>query len=336
MNYKQSKEILKEVKKAKKILVNCHRGPDPDSIGSALGLFAALKNLGKEVEIVCPSKEFPQTTSFLDNFNKIKYPTDFTKFDFSKFDLFVTLDSSSWEMVSGLKGSTPPKLPIVVIDHHKTNTSYGKINLVDDKVTSTGELLYLVLEDWGLEMDESIATPLLTGIIGDTGAFRYVGTGAKTFKIASKLMDLGADKDEIVFHIYHSVSEALLRFWGEVILKMQIDKEHRFTWTAIPYEKYLEMGSLMSGRESAAGLFGEVIEGTDFGVIMVEQEKNRLSVSMRSRTGFDTSKIAVELGGGGHVFASGAKIEGLPFENAVNQVLEVARKYAKQSIKKDN
>ena len=330
MNYKESKLILDEVKKAKRILLNCHKGPDPDSIGSSLGLFAVLKGLGKQVEIICPSNEIPKEASFLENFGEIKYPIDFSTFDFSKFDLFITLDSSSWEMVTGVKGFKPPKgLLTVVIDHHKTNARYGKINLIGDRITSTGEILYQIFKDWGIEIGENVATPLLTGMIGDTGAFRYPGTGAKTLRAASELMDLGADKDKIVFQIYHSVDLSFLRFWKEVLQRLKVDKKYHFAWASIPYEKYTELGNLMQGKESSASNFSQIVKGTDFGIVMVEQEKGKLSLSLRSRTGFDTSKIALELGGGGHVYASGAKVEGLPYKEAVRKVLEVARRYAK-------
>jgi len=103
MNYKESKEILAEIKKAETILLNCHRGPDPDSIGSALALYGALKKLGKKVVIICPSDELPRNMKFLKNYGKILKGVDFAKFDFSKFDLFIVLDSSSWGMVSDLR-----------------------------------------------------------------------------------------------------------------------------------------------------------------------------------------------------------------------------------------
>lgn len=330
MNYKESKIILEEIKKAKRILVNCHRGPDPDSVGSSLALYGVLEKLGKRVEIVCPSNEIPENTAFLKNFKKVQKNVNFSRFDFSKFDLFITLDSSSWEMVTDLKDFMPPNIPVVVIDHHKTNTRYGRINLVDDKVTSTGELIYLVIEDWGLDINKDIATALMTGIVGDTGAFRFPGSTRKTFEVAGTLMSEGADKDKIIFHIYHSISFDVIKFWGEAINKVKVDSEHRFVWSAVPYEKFVELGGEKISRESSASLFAQIVDGTDFGFVMVEQEKNALSVSFRSRTGVDTSSIAAELGGGGHIYASGAKVEGLPFDKAVEKVLQVARKYSRK------
>ena len=185
------------------------------------------------------------------------------------------------------------------------------------------------MEDWGAEINKDIATSLLTGIIGDTGVFRYPGTGASTLKVAGKLMEKGANKDEIVFNVYQSTDFELIKFWGELLRNAKIDKDCKFVWSAIPYEIYKKLDNLRVGRESSASLFAQIVDGTDFGFIAVEQEPQHLYISFRSRTGLDTSKIAVELGGGGHIYASGADIKGLSFKEAINKLLEVARKYAR-------
>lgn len=329
MNYQQSKQILEEIKKAKRILLNCHRNPDPDSIGSALALYRVLVDMGKDVKVVCPTDIADKKLVFLENFDKIE-KIDFSTFDFSQYDLFIALDSSSWDMVSNIPEMKPPSLPIVVIDHHKTNTLYGIVNLVDDSITSTGELLFRVLEDNEVKLDKVIGASLLTGIIGDTGVFRYPRVGADTLETASKLIRLGADKDLIVSELYGTAEMDLLKFWGEILAKMELDQSGKFVWSAISYEKYKELGSSKIGRESASSMFAQIVKGTEFGIIMTEQEPQVLSMSLRSRTGFDTSKIATALGGGGHIYASGAKVVGLPFDEAVEKVLQVARKFAKE------
>ena len=333
MNYPESKKILAEIKKAKRILLGCHRGPDPDSIGSVLAMYEVLKGLDKNVMVVCSSEELSDRVSFLSSYSKIKKGVDFSKFDYSKFDLFITLDSSSWGMVTGDKEIAIPGIPLAVIDHHRTNPRYGTINLVDVNSTSVGEILYRVFQDWGVNLDKVIATDLLTGIIGDTGAFRFPGSTEKTFKIAGRLMELGADKDNIIFNIYRSSSFNLIKFYGEVLSGLNFDSKGKFVWAAVPYDKYKKFGKPSSAKESTASLFAQVVEGTDFGLIAVETEKDTLAVSFRSRTGFDTSEIATALGGGGHVYASACTIEGLPFDEAVKKVLTVARKYAKKGKK---
>ena len=160
MQYKQSQNILDEIKKVNKVVLNCHRSPDPDSIGSALALREVLLGMGKKVEVICPSKDLFQNVDYLFGFDEIKKEVDFSEFDFSKFDLLITLDSSSWDMVSNSKEDSIPDMKIIAIDHHVTNTNYAEINLVDDKVTSVGQLLYMLFEDWGVEINKSIATSI--------------------------------------------------------------------------------------------------------------------------------------------------------------------------------
>lgn len=328
MFYDKSGKILKEVKGAQKILVNCHRSPDPDSIGSALALYTILKKLKKDVEIVCPGK-VPKDLSFFKDYKEIK-SIDFSKFDFNTYDLFICLDSSSPSMVTGDKSVSLPEMPIVVIDHHATNTRFGKINLIDLDISSCAELMYRIIKDWDIDLNKRAAHYLLAGIIGDTGAFRYTGASPGTFKVAGDLIKLGADKDEIIFNLYNSYDFNLIQFWGEVLKRMHMEKDENFIWSAVSYEIYKKYSMPDFAKETSAGLFAQVVDGTDFGIIMVEQDEKTLSLSLRSRTGIDVSKIAAELGGGGHIYAAGAKIEGMPFDEAVKEALKVAKKYAKK------
>lgn len=329
MNYKESKKILEEIKKAKKILVNCHRGPDSDSVGSALALTKVLKSMGKEVKIICPS-EVPEDLHFLEGSGEIAR-VDFSSFNFSEYDLFLAIDSSNYSLVTGSKESVPPKgLPMIVMDHHYSNDGFGDINLVDSEATSTGELLFKVFKDWGAEITSESAESLLTGIIGDTGSFQYQNVGAGTLEIAAELIKKGADKDKIIYQIYRNISFSEVKIWGKIIENMQIDKEHHFVWSVVPVTIYKDYVGSDNIKEDAANLFFPIVAGTDFGVIMEERENDILSVSFRSRSGFDVSKVASELGGGGHKAASGARIEGIPYDEAVERVLSAARKYAKK------
>ncbi|MGA3291882.1 MAG: bifunctional oligoribonuclease/PAP phosphatase NrnA [Candidatus Microgenomates bacterium] len=327
MNYKLSTKILEEIKKADKILVNCHRGPDSDSVGSALALKSVLEAMGKEVLVICPS-DIPSDLTFLLGSDSIKR-VNFSSFDFSKQDLFLAIDSSNYAMVTGLKDSNKPSIKTIVMDHHFSNDKFGKINLIDAKITSTGELLFRVFEDWKIKIDKDVAECLLTGIIGDTGSFQYQNVGQETLRVAATLMEKGADKDKIIYNIYRNIDFKEVKMWGKFIESMMI--EDNFVWAAISLATYKDFGEYPYAKEDVANLFFPIVKGTDFGIVMVETNENVLSVSFRSRSGYDVSKIAEEVGGGGHKAASGARIEGLPFQNAVNKVLTAARKYAKKA-----
>ena len=329
MNYPLSKEILEEITKANKILVNCHRSPDADSAGSALALYEVLVSFAKDVKVICPDK-LPGDLKFLPFSEKVE-KIDFEKFDFTPYDLFIVLDSGNVAMVTKKRDMPLPKIKKIVIDHHRTNESFGDINLVDENISSTAELLYCLFEDWGVSINKTIAQNLLAGIMADTGVFQYSLVTSRTLAIAQKLIEIGANKEEIILNVFRSFPFKKVKFWGEILKRMEWDKEHKFVWAAVPHEIYKKFGGAASAKESAATLFGPVVADTDFGMIMVEEEKGVLSISLRGRTGFDVSKVAEKLGGGGHLSAAGAKIYQKDFDAAVIKVLEVARRLVNEN-----
>jgi phosphoesterase RecJ-like protein len=335
MNYKKSKDILRKVSKAKRILVNCHRGPDPDSVGSALAMSYVLKKMKKDVNILCPSEKIYDELSFLRDYTSIKKKVDFRQVDFSDYDLFLVLDSSDWSMVTPDIKILKAEIDIVVIDHHHTNTLFGALNLVDERRSSTSELVYMLFEDWRVKIGKDVATALLTGIMGDTGVFKYPNTSYQTFSISCKLMQAGAQKNLIIENLYRSYDFRLIKFWAEALERAEEDKENRFVYSMIPFEIFEKWGRPENAKELTADLFTQSIEKTDFGFVALEKQKNKVSVSLRARGDFDTSLIAEELGGGGHKAASGATVEGLPFDLAAEKILKVARKFAKKSPEKN-
>lgn len=326
MIYQQSLEILGKVKVARKILVNCHQRPDVDSISSALSMCQVLERLGKKPRVICPDEILPEL-DFLACFEKFE-KVDFRTFPFAKHDLFIILDSASPEVVMGDRKLTLPKIPKIVIDHHITNKKFGEINLIDASRSSATELLCLLFADWRIEIDKDLATSLLTGILGDTGAFEYHNTTPRTLQIAAELMEKGADKDEILLKIFRSKQMNLLKFWAEVLCDLKVDESGKFTWCAIPHKVYEELGKPQTARESASSLFTRMVEGTEFGIVMLEEAPGELRASFRARsTDFDVSRIAQALGGGGHAGAAGVTVVNGSFEDLVKKVVETARRF---------
>lgn len=332
MNYKESKQILEEIKKVKKILLNCHRGPDPDGIGSTLAMRLVLRNMSKEVDVICPSSPISKQASYLAGYSEIKLGVDFSNYDFSKYGLFITLDTPNISLMMGKDEGKMPDIKTIVIDHHHLSTLPGDIRLVDEDATSVGEMLYDIFEDWDTSLNKDIAECLLTSIIGDTGAFAYPNVTPKTLSVASKLMGWGADKNMIADRIYRSEDFEMLKFWSVILSKMEIDRDHKFIYSFMSHDEYKKFSHLDDAKAKAASLFAPIVEGTNFGFIGIEEKPKYMTVSFRSRTDFDTSAIAKELGGGGHKVASATKIEGLLFEDASIKVLEIARKYAKKNL----
>lgn len=328
MHYELSTKILKEVKKAKRILLNCHRGPDPDGIGSVLAMRLVLLQMSKEVEVICPSLPISKQTDYLEGYSEIKLGIDFEKFKFFKYDLFITLDTPNISLMVGDKKGKSPDIKTIIIDHHHLSTLSGFIKLVDERATSVGEMLFDIFEDWGVNINEEIAECLLTSIVGDTGNLAYPNVTSKTLTITSRLVELGADKNLIGNKIYRDENFDMLKFWSVILSKMEIDKDHEFVYSFVPHGEYKKYGSLDDAKAKAASLFTPIVEGTDFGFIGIEERPKYMTVSFRGRTDFDTSAVAKELGGGGHKAAAAATISGLAFKDAVEKVLETARKVA--------
>ena len=326
MNYPESSQILQLIKQSSKILVNCHSRPDADSVGSTLAMSKFLEKQNKEVLVICPD-ELPPSLEFLKNsynlnFKKIRY----ADFDFTDWDMFICLDSADWKRVSGDSGFAKPDLPTVVIDHHKTNTKYGKINLIDPDIAATGQLLYKLFSDFEFnDFNKSIATGMLTAIFGDTGALRFPEADEDTFKAALHLIKL-ADKNEIIFNLYQKYELQSVELWGEIMKNMQINPEYRYIWSEVDKDTFKRYGSPKGSKSEIEDIFFQSIKGTDFGMTIVEESEGYVGVSLRSRTGFDVSSIAAKLDGGGHRWAAAGRVHGKSLSKAVQYIHEITQK----------
>lgn len=319
-NYSSSKSILEEIKKAKNILINIHRNPDLDSIGSATALYQALTRvLKKRVTLVCPH-EIPENFKFLEGSDEVKV-INYSSFDFSPYDLFLIADSGSYDVVTGDMKITLPDIKKIIIDHHQTNNwkDYTSI-ILDIGSSSTAEIVYQILLDWELTINSGIATSIFAGIAGDTVFFKYEKNAKKTFRIATELLNLGADKDRLVEHSFDSFDFGLIKLIGKFLTNMQ--KGEGFVYSILDNETYIKFGKQRGAREIVANLFARSIKGFDFGIMAIEYEKDKFAVSFRSKKDTDVSEIAKRFGGGGHKNAAGATING-NIDQVIKKIKEI-------------
>lgn len=310
-NYLQSEEILSEIKKSNNILINVHRNPDLDSLGSATALYQALIKIEKKVTLVCPH-EIPENFKFLKDADSVQ------TIDFKNLsgDLFLILDSGSYDIVTGDKEIKLPNIKKIIIDHHRTNNwDDYLVRLLDVEASSTAEVIYQLLLDWGVLIDPEIATSIFSGIASDTVFFKYEKNAKKTFRIATELLDLGADKDKIVEWSFDSFDFGLIQMIGEFLIKMK--KSDGYIYSILDNETFNKFGKQRGAREIVANLFARSIKGFDCGAMVVEYEKDKFAVSFRSKKDTDVSVVAKKLGGGGHKNAAGATIYG-----NIDQIIE--------------
>lgn len=333
MNYSLSTAILNEIKKSKKILINCHYNPDPDSVSSALSLYQLIKSFQIEVEVVCPNSRLPSKLAFLNGFDEIKLNIDFENFDFDHYDLVLLVDSANSKVVSGKLNSTFLERinNLIVIDHHASNNINANIKLMDNDASSVTEIIYRFFEDNNLEIIPETATKMLTGIYGDTSMLTLPSATEQTYDVINKLIHLKANKEAVVMYLSKSEKLEMYKFWSFALSRINVDVENRFTYVFIPFEEYLPFLKLENAKSKIASLFSNGIIDTDFGIVGVEKEKGVLDISLRARTNYDTSVIAKALGGGGHKAMSAVLMEEVEFNSAVEKVLEVCRKYANKN-----
>ena len=327
MNYKNSPLILKTVKKAKNILINIHPHPDLDSVSSALAFKKIIEQIDSKKKVLIVSPEaIKEDFSFLgEEVGKIKV-IDFSSFDFSSFDLFLILDASSEDRVTGSKKIfLPKKIKKIVIDHHLDNRIEGDIKLIEDKACATCEILFKLFLDWRIKIDRHLATLILAGITGDTVFFRYFSDVKNQWRIVEHLLNLDADFN-LIRKNYFSYSLPFLQFLGEFLRRLKIEKikNKKFVWAAMSFEEYQKFGLPATGQSFVADLFLAAIKEADFGFLILEKEKNKLSISFRSKPEINVAAIAQKLGGGGHRNAAGATVEG-EFEKMVGEIFKVVK-----------
>lgn len=310
MYYSQSQKILEEIKNANNILVNVHRKPDLDSVGSATALYQALIKIGKKVTIVCPHK-IPEEFKFFVGAKEVK-TIDFSRFDFTPYDLFLVVDSGSYDIATGSKEVKLPNIKTIVIDHHRTNLFKDVEIKLYDEIAATCEIIYKMFIDWKIKIDSDIATSLFSGIAGDTVFFKYSIDTESTFKMASELLEKGADKNLLVDQVFDSFEFDIVRLIGECLTRMEKSSSNAgdFVFSLLDYKTFEKYGKPKAARELVANLFARSIKGYNFGMIIFEEEPDKFSISFRSKSDTDVSKIAKKLGGGGHKNAAGAKVKG--------------------------
>ena len=183
-------DIKEEIKKAKKTVILTHESPDGDAIGSSMAVYLALKNNNKDVDVIIP--EMPRTFDFLPRVNEVKKESDV-----EKYDLAIALDCADLKRLNGFATYFENARKTIVIDHHSINTMFGQYNYVDPVAPACAQILFGILEYFGVEITKEIGTCLITGIITDTGGFKYSNVTADTFEFAANMLEKA-----LIFLIY--------------------------------------------------------------------------------------------------------------------------------------
>ena len=182
-------EIIKEIKQAGTIVILTHETPDGDAIGSSLAMRLMLEELGKKADVIIP--EYSRMYQFLPGADKIQKDSEI-----QKYDLAISVDCANLKRLAQNQYFENAKRTIV-IDHHGSNNMYGDLNYVNPVSPACCEILVSMSEYFGLTITKELGTCIMTGIITDTGGFRYMGITPDTFEYTAELIRLGVDIPDI-------------------------------------------------------------------------------------------------------------------------------------------
>ena len=303
--------ILEEINKAESIVILTHENPDGDAIGTGLALYNALKQYGKNPDIIIP--EYPRIFGFLPGANEIKKESDI-----QKYDLAISVDCAAIKMLNGFVNYFENAKVKVSIDHHSTNTMFGDINYVSPDAPACAQILIVVLNYFKMEITKDIGTCILTGIITDTGGFKYSGVTAETFEFVAWLLNKGINVSKIYKKVLQTKTRANFELNRIAADRLEFFADGKVAFTYITKEDEEKVHAETGDHEGIVEI-GRDIEGVEVSIFIRQTDKG-CKVSMRSNEYVNVSDVCLLLGGGGHVHAAGATMQ-CSIEQAKEKVL---------------
>lgn len=296
---------------ADEVALLCHVSPDGDALGSMLALGAALRARGTHVVASfgtsSPYEAFavPATYAFLPGLDLLVHPDDFPAAP----ALVVTFDTGSADRLGSLAGRIATAGASVVVDHHPTNTRFGTINLIDPGAAATATMVAEILDRLGLPLTAEVAAPLYTGLVTDTGSFKYVATTPAVHQLAARLLATGIRHDLISRAIWDTASLGYVRLLGEVCARAELDPDAAgglgLVWTVIRADDLARHGLELTDVEGVIDVVRTAREAEIAVVLKEEPGTGALRVSTRSKGAVELGAVCEALGGGGHRFAAG-------------------------------
>lgn len=298
--------INEEILRSRKILILTHKKPDGDTLGSSLAFSYYLDKKNIENTIFCvddPRDKF----SFLPNIQKISSDKSVLDFDY---DLIISLDVGDLNML-GLNDDHIKIIKngkLINIDHHKSNSFFGFINLIDIHAASTTVIVFDFFKFINFEFNSVIASLLFSGLYSDTGSFKHSNTDFRAFDIASSLMNSGASISDLNKKLFHNKNISSLKIWAKAFEKAFIT-DNNVLVSILNKEDFASTGS---SPDDLSGLveYLNMVPGIDYSLLLLDLD-GVLKGSLRTKNeNIDLSKIAQKLGGGGHNVASGFQLNG--------------------------
>lgn len=305
---------------AKSVAILGHIRPDGDCLGSTLGLYNYLGAKYPDMTVRVYLEEASEKFAYLKGFDEIRHEPDG-----EVYDLCVCLDSGDRGRLGQFVACLDRAKASICLDHHVTNSRYAAANLVVDSASSTCEVLYGQLDE--AFIDKTVAECLYTGLVHDTGVFKYSCTSAKTMEIAGKLMEKGIDFGAIIDNSFYRKTYIQNQILGRALLESITFMDGKCIFSVVR-KKDMEFYGVDS--KDLDGIIDQLrlTEGVECALFLYESGAQEFKVSMRSQDVVDVSRIASYFGGGGHVHAAGCSMSGSVHDVINNLAIHISRQLA--------
>lgn len=309
MSLRQTAQFLK---KHDRFIILTHASPDGDTLGAAYALYYGLKETGKIASVICPDL-IPKKYGY---FARI---TDHVEREGA---VVVAVDIADTRLLGSLTEEFSDSIDLT-IDHHVSNTMYAKNLYLDEKAAATCESIFELLSVMKVNINDITAKALYTGLVTDTGCFKYSSVTAKTHLIAAQLYDYNIDAAEINRIMFDTKSKGLLELESRVLDTAEFHFDDRCMLLTVTAEMQHDTGCCGPDLEGIA-VISRSVEGVLAGVTVKQTGSNEYKISVRTFAPLNASLICKKLGGGGHFGAAGATLSG-ELNEVKSRILDAVR-----------
>jgi phosphoesterase RecJ-like protein len=297
-------QIIQQLKKSRRVLLATHIHPDGDAIGSLLALGLALEEgLKKKVQLYNESV-LPAVYHFLPSIHRIKNEPG----DIKAYDTAVILDCSDLQRV-GKAAEAISRIPTVInIDHHATNTRFGNYQLIEPRASATTEILHQLLREMEMPITCAMAYAIYTGIMADTGSFRFSNTTPEAFKICHEMVCQGADPHKVAHHVYETTSLKRIKLLNMLYDTIEVSENGRLSIMTLTQNMLHATGTSITDVNGLIN-YARRIENVKVAALLYERASSRQMQRQRNSVfHVDVANLAAVFGGGGHRSAAGFDI----------------------------
>ena len=335
MEGKDIKKIKTLLQSSENIVITCHKGPDGDAIGSTLALYLYLKKQEKNVKIIVPD-DFPFFLKWLPQSEHILlYEGNKEESDnlINNADLIFTLDFNALHRTGEMQEIlSKASAKFVMIDHHQQPDTYAEVTYSDTSICSTCQMVYHFIDALGdlNSIDTDIANCIYTGIMTDTGSFRFRSTTSTTHRVIADLIDLGIDNAKIHQNVYDSNSYNRLQLLGKSLTNLKVIPELNTAYISLSADEQNEFNAKKGDTEGVVN-YALSLQGIKLAAIFKEDQNSKLiKISLRSKGDFSVNEFSrAHFNGGGHTNAAGGASK-LSLDETLEKFISILPSYKKE------